>query len=148
MHLKGEYFFVNYRHLLSEWETTNLLSHQKCTYRVNIFRQFLPFIVNYRQLLSEWETTNLWSLQKWYLKVNIFSSIIVIYCNLSSLIVGVKRQWIFYLFRNDLKGWIFFRQLSLFILNYRQLLSGWKKTNLWSLQKWSKGWIFFVIYRH
>ena len=69
-------------------------------------------------------------------------SVFVNYRHLLQIIVNYcqgERQRIFDLIRNAaLKGWIFLRQLLSFIVNYRQLLSEWKRTNLLlSLQKWS-----------
>jgi len=115
MLLKAEYIFVNY--CPDAIFNKSRIPSEMLLISWIYFRQLSSFIVKYRQLLSRWESTNLVYLQKYSWRLNIFSSIIVIYCPDES-------QWISQLFRNALKGWIYFRQLSSFIVNFHQLMSG------------------------
>jgi len=123
---------------LSGWETTNFLSLQKCTKRIN---SLSSIFVNYCKLssiivrMSDNESLTSsemhWKGKYFFVKFRHLLYIIVNYC-------VDERQRISYLFRNALKGWIFFCQFSSIIVNYRQLLSGWETTNFLSLQKCTK----------
>jgi hypothetical protein len=123
-------FIVNYRQLLSWWESTNLVYLQKCSWRLNIFSSIIIIYcklssIIVRMRVNEYRNSSEMLSKDEYIFVNyvpdarfndsripseMLLKVEYIFVNYRQLLSGSESQRISYIFRNALEGWIYFRQ--------------------------------------